>query len=284
LIFRRLYAEKVAKFDVFTKEFREFIRDFNFWVQNGFQTKSIWVGPVMPSKKTSLYKIAGHLKLSIRQKNSKNHLLHIWFQDQTKSASHPSISDSDILNIHCTDISKKNVEKLHEKIWGYGMEIDPKTHQGKCVIKSDENAVHDGHIVQCPVADYDPTKVYQIVINNEDSGEFFDYRVAVMKQEVVIIYKKYKTPEKRFTNDTHRAEIASLEIIPIEIKNKIVLFCNEIQCDFCELDVLFDQDSQKWFVIDVNKTPYGPPASLTALDKEKAVTQLSNGFQRNFLQ
>ena len=74
------------------------------------------------------------------------------------------------------------------------------------------------------------------------------------------------------------------EIIPSEIKNKIVLFCNEIQCDFCELDVLFDQDSQKWFVIDVNKTPYGPPASLTALDKEKAVTQLSNGFQRNFLQ
>lgn len=283
MIYRRVYSKKVAKFDVFTKEFREFIRDFNFWIQNGFQTKSIWVGPVMPSKKTSLYKIAGKLKLSIRQKQSGNHLLHIWFQDQTKSDAIASFPGKAILNIHCTDISKKNVEKLHEKIWGYGMEIDPKTHQGKCVIKSDENAVHDGHIVQCPVAEYDPTKVYQIVINNEDSGEFFDYRVAVMKQEVVIIYKKFKTLEKRFTNDTHRAEIASLEIIPETVKNKIVLFCNEIQCDFCELDVLFDQDSQKWFVIDINKTPYGPPASLTTLDKEKAVTQLSDGFHRNFL-
>jgi hypothetical protein len=49
------------------------------------------------------------------------------------------------------------------------------------------------------------------------------------------------------------------------------------------LDVLFDNDSQKWFIIDVNKTPYGPPASLSRVEKEKAVNILSDGFKRKFL-
>lgn len=210
-------------------------------------------------------------------------MLYFWFLDETKSESIDSLKNKNCINFHCFDISKKNVEIIHQKVWGYGMEIDPKTHHGKCVIKSDENAVHDGHIVQCPIFDFDPSKVYQIVINNEDSGEFFDYRVAVMKREVIIVYKKYKTLEKRFTNDTHRAEIVPVHIIPETVQNKIISFCTEIQCDFCELDVLYDLDSEKWFVIDVNKTPYGPPASLSQADKEKAVTQLSDGFQRNFL-
>jgi hypothetical protein len=56
-----------------------------------------------------------------------------------------------------------------------------------------------------------------------------------------------------------------------------------MQCDFCELDVLKDNQSGKWYIIDLNKTPYGPPASLSKKDKNKAVEILSNGFAINFL-
>ena len=281
--YRRLYSKKVPKFDIITKEIQLVLRDFKFWIQNGLTTRSIWIGPIMPSKKTTIYKIATKNLLCIRQFHTKNDVAQIWFDDQTKTDFLPYSNGRKILNAYCLDISKKNVEKIQKEVFGYGMEVDPRTHQGKCVIKSDENAVHDGQIAQCPIAQFDNNKVYQIIINNEENKSFFDYRVAVMSDEIIIIYKKYKTLEKRFTNDTYHAVICDKEIIPIEIQKKIIDFCTKIQCDFCELDVLFDNDSQKWFVIDVNKTPYGPPASLTGFEKEKAVNILSDGFKRKFL-
>ncbi len=280
---RRQYSKKVAKFDILTKEICQLFLDLQFWIQNGFKSRIIWIGPVMPSKKTTIYKIARKNKLSIRQTLSSNDVVKIWFEDQTKTDFEiPKHSDK-ILNAQCSDISKKNVEQIQKNIFGYGMEVDPKTHQGKCVVKSDENAVHDGQIIQCPIDHFDQGKVYQIVINNKENESFFDYRVAIMRDEIIIVYKKYKTEEKRFTNDTYHATICGIENIPLEIQKLIVDFCHKIQCDFCELDVLFDQDSKKWFVIDVNKTPYGPPASLSSLEKEKAVNILSDGFRRNFL-
>ncbi len=281
--YRRLYSKKVPKFDLLTKEIIQFLRDFKFWIQNGFKSKTIWIGPIMPSKKSTIYKIATKNLLSIRQSKSDKDAIQIWFDDQTKTDIASNKNQSKILNSQCSDISKKNVEKIQKEIFGYGMEVDPKTHQGKCVIKSDENAVHDGRIVQCPISNFEQSKVYQIIINNEENQSYFDYRVAVMADEIIIIYKKYKTLEKRFTNDTYHATICDEKMIPNQIQKKIIDFCNKIQCDFCELDVLFDNDSQKWFVIDVNKTPYGPPASLSRLEKEKAVNILSDGFKRKFL-
>ncbi|MEN9948715.1 MAG: hypothetical protein RL106_1538 [Bacteroidota bacterium] len=281
--YRRLYSKKVPKFDLLTKEIIQFLRDFKFWIQNGFKSKTIWIGPIMPSKKSTIYKIATKNLLSIRQSKSDKDAIQIWFDDQTKTDIASNKNQSKILNSQCSDISKKNVEKIQKEIFGYGMEVDPKTHQGKCVIKSDENAVHDGRIVQCPISNFDQSKVYQIIINNEENQSYFDYRVAVMADEIIIIYKKYKTLEKRFTNDTYHATICDEKMIPNQIQKKIIDFCNKIQCDFCELDVLFDNDSQKWFVIDVNKTPYGPPASLSRVEKEKAVNILSDGFKRKFL-
>ncbi len=281
--YRRLYSKKVPKFDLLTKEIIQFLRDFKFWIQNGFKSKTIWIGPIMPSKKSTIYKIATKNLLSIRQSKSDKDAIQIWFDDQTKTDIASNKNQSKILNSQCSDISKKNVEKIQKEIFGYGMEVDPKTHQGKCVIKSDENAVHDGRIVQCPISNFEQSKVYQIIINNEENQSYFDYRVAVMADEIIIIYKKYKTLEKRFTNDTYHATICDEKMIPNQIQKKIIDFCTKIQCDFCELDVLFDNDSQKWFVIDVNKTPYGPPASLSRLEKEKAVNILSDGFKRKFL-
>ncbi len=281
--YRRLYSKKVPKFDLLTKEIIQFLRDFKFWIQNGFKSKTIWIGPIMPSKKSTIYKIATKNLLSIRQSKSDKDAIQIWFDDQTKTDIASNKNQSKILNSQCSDISKKNVEKIQKEIFGYGMEVDPKTHQGKCVIKSDENAVHDGRIVQCPISNFEQSKVYQIIINNEENQSYFDYRVAVMADEIIIIYKKYKTLEKRFTNDTYHATICDEKMIPNQIQKKIIDFCNKIQCDFCELDVLFDNDSQKWFVIDVNKTPYGPPASLSRVEKEKAVNILSDGFKRKFL-
>lgn len=282
----RLYNKKKSFFDVILKESKLLFFDLLYWFKNGMKRREIFIYPYLPSSKTTLYKISHQLNLSISQKISKHSVIGIRFDDQTQLESN-AFHSVKILNSNCNDISKKNVEKIQEQVFGYGMSVNPNSHIGFCVSKSDENAKHDGKIIQCPTHEIEENQVYQIVINNKDKKReniYFDYRVCVMRQSIPIVYKKYKTEEKRFTNDTFEAEICPLEILPQDIQNKIISFCHKMQCDFCELDVLQDQDSGKWFVIDINKTPYGPPASLPSAEKKKAVAILSNGFQNYFLQ
>lgn len=62
---------------------------------------------------------------------------------------------------------------------GYGAGLDPLTHHGPCVRKSDLNA-HDGVIIQCPIVQVDERSVYQKVIENTDAdGNARDIRVPV---------------------------------------------------------------------------------------------------------
>ena len=51
-----------------------------------------------------------------------------------------------------------------------------------------------------------------------------------------------------------------------------------MKVDFCEFDVLRHKGNQKIYIIDVNKTPYGPPEPLNKRDQEKALKILSNAF------
>ena len=56
-----------------------------------------------------------------------------------------------ILNCHCIYISKRRVHRVFQEIFGYGYELDPSTHHGPMVVKSTENATHDGRIEMGPI-------------------------------------------------------------------------------------------------------------------------------------
>jgi glutathione synthase/RimK-type ligase-like ATP-grasp enzyme len=56
----------------------------------------------------------------------------------------------------------------------------------------------------------------------------------------------------------------------------------QMGADFCEFDVLRDNASGLIYVIDVNKTPYGPPAGLSASESMHAVSLLTNAFRKAF--
>ncbi|MDX1440319.1 MAG: hypothetical protein R3284_10505, partial [Rubricoccaceae bacterium] len=61
-----------------------------------------------------------------------------------------------IVNAWANDVSKHHVAEAFEEVFGYTLEVDPTTYTGQMVEKSDENARHDGHLVQGPL---DPEEI-----------------------------------------------------------------------------------------------------------------------------
>jgi len=283
MIINRLYSKKTSSIFTIFKQIRELL--FALRHNTLFKPKgTIWIHPHFPSRKTTLYKISRKLKFSLVTAPFRNTELGIYFSDSTFLDTESEFPKNiNIINKFISDISKQTVDKIHLKIFGYNTIINPQIHTGYCVVKSNENARHDGTIIHCPITKNENDKIYQIIIDNKEDNLHVDYRVCVMKSDIIIVYKKYKTSELRFTNETCKANIIDPEMIPQDVQKKIISFCHEMQSEFCELDVLKDNTTEKWFIIDLNKTPYGPPASLSKKDKKKAVEKISNGFAKNFL-
>jgi hypothetical protein len=255
--------------------------DIDDFLKNSCRVKTAYVHPAFPSKKTSLYKILRKNNISIINENHTTNIIKINFIDETFQSNR--VSSTFHINDQAYDISKHFIDSIHEKVFEYSTLIDPITYTGKGVEKSNLNAKHDGKIIQFPLDKIEVDKIYQIIIDNSEDELYVDYRVCLVKSEIPIIYKKYKTEENRFTNNILKAELALKECIPIAIQEKIIEFCKAAGCNFCELDVLKDNLTNLWYVIDINKTPYGPPAVLSKKDKKKAVQILSESFYQQFI-
>jgi glutathione synthase/RimK-type ligase-like ATP-grasp enzyme len=63
----------------------------------------------------------------------------------------------------------------------------------------------------------------------------------------------------------------------------ILQLANIMGAEFCEFDVLRDKSSGRIYVIDVNKTPYGPPKGLTSTEHKTAIDLLAGAFQQAFI-
>jgi hypothetical protein len=273
--------------EVAIKDTRSIFNDLLAFFRNGGSLPAMVVFPDYPSKKTTLFKIARQLRFRITNKRLKRPRLVIWFHDTTNASSallEQHYPHHRVLNAGCTDISKTTVDLIHLEIFGYNTFIDPKTHSGQAVEKSDINALHDGSIVRCPLNTPKPNAVYQLVIDNSIGLEFMDYRVPVIGHTIPLVYAKYKHEEVRFTNDVHRSELLETSaVFSTEEQSQIIQFTQAMGADFCELDVLRDNGSGKIYVIDVNKTPYGPPKGLGKRNNLRAISRLSDAFRKAFL-
>ncbi|MDP4952363.1 MAG: cell division cycle 123 family protein [Flavobacteriales bacterium] len=87
--------------------------------------------------------------------------------------------------------------------------------------------------------------------------------------------------EKRFTNDVHLSELIDIDQFFSKEEQRLILqFAEAMNVDFAEFDVLRDNQSGKIYIIDVNTTPYGPPAELSKQDHQLAVARLSAAMKR----
>lgn len=206
-----------------------------------------------------------------------------------------------VINIDCRDIRKSTVARAFERAFGRRALIDPLMHRGPCVRKLDDNARHDGVIVECPLDAADPKNgyrlgvlreqvgrpgfVYTVLVDNEvEGGLVQDIRVPVMGGDLPFVYLKYRRLEERFANKNERVEVAEArDVLSALERGQLLALCGELGLDYGELDVLRDRRTGELWVVDVNNTPVGPPGGLPEPDATRALERLASAFEAAFL-
>ena len=208
------------------------------------------------------------------------------FEDATYCPNDPPTKlrlDAKLVNFSCRDVSKTNVTRASEIAFGNPLGVDPQTYVGPAVEKSEINAAHDGHIVQCPMTPA-PGRVYQRVIDNRmlTAPELVeDLRTSTVGGKPVCVFIKRRQVTKRFLNTNTEVLLrAPEEVFSPEELDQISTFTREIGLEWGGVDVLRDRNDGKLYIVDANKTDMGPPIALNLQDKIKATYMLRDAFRR----
>jgi hypothetical protein len=200
-----------------------------------------------------------------------------WFEDVTQGVA-PRIPGHQVLNAGVSDISKTSVADAFGRVAGYSLRLDPSTHQGEAVEKSELNGKHDGRLVECPRAPQ-PGRSYQRFIDSSDGVTAFDYRTTIVNRRPQFVLVKTKPAADRFSihNVTVKFRELSEVFSPAEI-DLLTRFAQEMQLDWVAFDVLRDRGSGQIYVVDVNKTDTGPAVDLSFRCREKLKRAISRAF------
>lgn len=238
--------------------------------------------PDLPSRRTTLHKVCRANRWELTNLPRNNAMITLRFEDATvKAQPMPPALNGVIWNAACTDISKRTLDSHHLAVFGYGVGIDPLTHEGPLLEKSNGNAAHDGVERQGPLNALLPDKVYQRIINNRDEqGRVCDLRLVYVCGLTPVTYLKFKSDDARYTNETTGAELAATQTLFSDHElGQIGQLMHRLGVDIAELDILRDRSSDQLFVVDVNPTPWGPPAGLNSADASEAIAVIAKAFQ-----
>jgi hypothetical protein len=190
-----------------------------------------------------------------------------------------------IINDTHFDCKKSNVAMCFEKCFGYSLSFDPRQSIGRCVMKSERNATHDGRIIECPVPQLEPHAVYMRLVSNEINGNYVeDIRIPIIGRQVPFAYLKYRPITKRFSNKNSFATlVGKSELFSQGEITLIKRFAREIGLDYGELDVLRDRGDGRIYIVDANNTPHGPPNGISEAEGDIAVRILADTFLDEFL-
>jgi hypothetical protein len=178
-------------------------------------------------------------------------------------------------------IAKSAVESAFAITFGYSLAVDPLTHNGQAVEKSEANGAHDGRIVQCPCKPR-PGFVYQRVIDNRISLDAVeDLRTVVVGGRPVVTFRKQRGFLQRFANHNHRVLLAyPSDLFSTAETQAIGRFCALLGMDWGGLDILRDRRTKQIYIVDANKTDMGPPLALPLADKMRATRLLASALRR----
>jgi len=278
------YHKKMPFIERLLKDVSHGIIALSNYFKNGFRRKLILVHPHYPSRGSTLYKAAGSINYTLTNKPRKKHQLVVYWEYATYREEFQlveSLKDQcPVLNLYSRDISKVKVDQVHKEVFGYNTFVDPLSYSGKVVQKNDVNAIHDGQILQGPLSRVEEGFIYQILIDNQFSEDLvLDIRVPVIGEALDFVYLKYRNIQERFKNTTVNTEVKTINEILSEAEvNLINAFCQKIQLDYGELDVLRNKDDGKIYIVDVNNTPQGPPANTKKEQGEKAIAKIGEAI------
>lgn len=263
--------------------------------RNGLRHRVILVYPHLPSKRSTLYRIARALGYYLTNKPTPRASVAVYWEYQTFRSEFQFLEEFcdqheiRLVNRYSRDISKIYVDRAFTQVFSYSTTIDPSQHQGFCVEKSDINAKHDGRVLTCPLppeAIAPPgEKIYQILIDNSAGPELVkDLRVPIYGDLIPFVFAKYRPVGERFKNTTIKTELYEPgEVLAAGEIAQIKAFCASIQLEHGELDVLRDNHSGRIYIVDVNNTPQSPPAHTPKPIEKRAVQLMAAAFAKTFL-
>ncbi len=208
-----------------------------------------------------------------------------YFEDQTTGETPhvPIRSGATRLNFHCTDVSKSRVAAVFEQVFGYPLTVDPRTHQGPAVEKSEANGVHDGRIVQCPVEPLEGRSYARVVDNVAPDGLVEDIRCPTLLGDIPVAFIKRRPLATRFANANAQVRLIDpADVLSEAERAKLKAFCAAMHLDWGGLDVLRDRRDGRLYVVDVNKTDMGPPTALSLGDQLRAAVRLGDALRHAF--
>lgn len=247
----------------------------------------LYVYPHFPSRGSMLYKVALNNGWLITNRMPQRLPIAAFTFEYTtakgeKTGLLPLVGKCPVFNYNLASIDKVVIDNLHLEVFGYATQVDWQDDQGVAVLKNRINAKHDGHIVELPLESAPkPEFICQRLIDNTTSdGYVLDYRVAVLNDELVLVYRKKRRIEERFTNATRHAELAEInKLFTVEEQLRIRTFCKELHLDYGELDILRDNNSGRIYIVDVNDTPQGPPKGISRKEGQLAVDMLGTALK-----
>lgn len=197
--------------------------------------------------------------------------LHFAFRDATWMApiALPAI------NSRCLDISKARVAAVFEDVFGYPLAVDPSVWQGKAVVKSEANGVHDGAVVVCPTRAL-AGKHYQRLVDTSDGAFSYDLRTLCVGGAPVAVWIKRKHAGESFSIQNLSVTLhCPRDVFSTDELDQIARFLEAMGVDWAGLDILRDRVSRRIYVVDVNKTDVGPPVALSLGDKIRSTRILA---------
>lgn len=166
------------------------------------------------------------------------------------------------INGRCRDISKRMVQRVFAEVFGYPLAIDPLTHEGLCLRKSDKNYVKDAVIIECPIParEIDDRFVYERLVDSRvpPTGTR-ELRVAIAGK-VIVAVRRWIRPDWFGTRRYDATKIDEAIVEPRSVfspweLDRLVVFCDAIGLDLGELDIIRDRVDERIYILDVNKTP-----------------------------
>ncbi len=191
-----------------------------------------------------------------------------------------------VVNGSCCDISKRHLGHVFFRVFGYSLEIDPTDYAGPVVTKSNNNAAHDGRVIRCPISSeiVDANLSYTVLVDNCLDGMAHDMRVVWFGKVLDFFYLKRRPIPERFsnTNSFVTIETTSSHFTGREI-DLIGALASELGLEYGELDCLRDVKTGLLYVVDVSKTPNGPPNGLSRKASNLALRKMSVEFAKMYI-
>jgi glutathione synthase/RimK-type ligase-like ATP-grasp enzyme len=122
--------------------------------------------------------------------------------------------------------------------------------------------------------------VYQRLIDNRCSQDLVeDIRLPFVCGAIPLVYVKRRPLARRFKNLTTADTVVRPEaVLSADEIASIRRFCDIMGLDYGELDVLRDRGNGRIYIVDANKTPYGPSRVLSVREAVKAMQIIADAF------